>query len=138
MLPQVTNSPTPITATANFGGGVLAQVTHLAYGTVTGSGPGVIANVPEVTFTIAVTNNSGAAVSVDNVQVTAAYGSAKIPGVQANQETTVPLKGALDPGKSGTGTYAFAIPTEEQNNVTVTVWYAENQPTVVFTGSAHQ
>jgi hypothetical protein len=136
-LPGTTEPPTPLKSTATFGGGVSVHVTNIDYGTVTGSGPGVISGQPAVTFTLQITNDSPATIKIDTVQVNVTYGPDSTPAVPSNAQSTQPFSGSLAAGKSATGTYAFSIPVPEQNDVSMTVWYNQGQPTVVLTGSAH-
>ncbi len=92
---------------------------------------------PVVTFTLQLRNSSSTPISTNTVQVQVTYGAGHVPAVPANHATTTPFSGTLKPGDSATGTYAFAIPTNQQNDVTVAVWYAQGKPTVLLTGPAH-
>lgn len=135
-VPLVTLPATPLTATGRFGTGVAVRVLHIAYGTVTGSGPGVLSGRPTVTFTLAITNGSPAPISIDTVQVNASYGSTATPAVAACCGDAQPFGGSLAAGRTATAAYAFAIPVPQQRDVELSVWYGQGVPTVVLTGSA--
>lgn len=129
-----TKSPVPIHSMAPFGGGVSARIVHVAHGTSSGNGPGEIAGQPQVTLTVVIKNGSPKSVPVDTVQVTATYANHQ-PAVPSNDENDRPLAGELKPGRSTTGTYSFVIPTAEQKQVTVAIWYRQDKPTLLFQGS---
>jgi hypothetical protein len=135
-VPLVTAPPTALHATATFGDGVTVHLTNITYDVVSGTGPGVIVGQPAVTFALQITNSSSTAISLDNVQVDVTYGTDATPGVPANQGDTKPFSGSLATSKSASGTYEFSIPTDQQKNVSLTVWYAQGKPTVLLTGSA--
>jgi hypothetical protein len=128
-----TLAPVPITAPADFGGGVSVKVTKIADQSVTDTGPGSIKGQPAVAFTIQLSNQSKTTVSVNTVNVTAGYGNGS-PASPVNESTNPPFKGEVKPGSTALGVYAFAIPTTERDKVSISLWYAQGQPTVVFSG----
>jgi hypothetical protein len=132
---STTQPPRPISSAADFGGGVAARVTKFTHGKEIDTGKGIIAGVPVVTFTIAFSNGTAKAISVNNVQVDVTYGSAQTPAPQSNFAETTALTGSLGAGMTRSGTYAFSIPTTAQQDVEVTVWYATDQPTIALVGS---
>jgi hypothetical protein len=123
----------PITSPAAFGGGVSARVTKVADQTQTDQGRGVITGAPAVAFTVQFSNHSNKPVSVNTVNVTATYGNGT-PAVPANVSSNQPLRNDLKPGGTASGVYAFAIPKSDRHKVSLMVWYAQGQPTVVFSG----
>lgn len=134
-LPEKTLPPVPLTAVANFGGGVSIKVTQIANQTSSDTGPGTIKGQAAVAFTLQLRNESKTTVSVNTVNVTAGYG-AGTPASPVNLSSNPPFKGQVKPGGMATGVYAFAIPTTDRSHVSLTLWYAQGKPTVVFSGSA--
>jgi hypothetical protein len=125
----------PLRSAAPFGNGVSVQIVRTEHGTVTDTGPGVLTGRPEVTFTLRMTNSSRRTINLDTVQVTATYGASASPAVPGNQSTSTPFHGSLRNGGKADAQYSFAIPTAEQNDVRVLVWYRQGEPTVAMTGA---
>jgi hypothetical protein len=130
-----TLAPVALRATAQFGGGVSAQVAQIADQKVSDTGPGNIVGQPAVAFTIEIRNQSKNNVSLSTVNVTATYGSGT-PASPANSASNSAFKGSVKPGGLAKGTYAFAIPTKDRDRVAVSIWYTQGKPTVVFSGKA--
>lgn len=126
--------PVPMSSPAAFGGGVSARVTKAVDQKQTDQGPGVIARARAVAFTLRFTNHSGKPISVNTVNVTATYGHGS-PAVPANLSSNEPLHNHIRPGGTATGVYAFVIPKANRGRVSLAVWYAQDKPTVVFSGS---
>lgn len=129
MLPRV-----PITATAAFGGGISARVARTAAIVVSAHGPGEVSG-PAVAVTIAITNRSEAAIALDSVNVTAAYG-AGAPASPFETKPAAPLRGSLASNATRSGVYVFMIPSTQRSNVTVAVSYSPGHPIAVLQGAA--
>lgn len=132
----VTTKPAvPFSSAASFGGGVSVKVTKIADQTSSDTGPGTIKGEPAVAFTLSFRNDSGAAISVNTVNVTATYGSSDTPASSANSSSNAPFAGTVKPGGTATGVYAFAIPKNARGDVTLQLWYAQGKPVVVISGT---
>lgn len=127
--------PVPVSWTGTFGGGITVSISKVAPVVSDGVGPGEIAGAPAVALTFRLRNASGAAIGLNGIAVTATYGGAATPASPVTDVHEAPLHGSLGNGQSASGTYVFQIPTSRRGQVTVTVSYTANRPTVVFVGS---
>ncbi len=130
-----TKPAVPLTALADFGTGVTARIAGSRLVTSDGKGPGEIAGQPSVAFTVALTNNSGRAVDLTNVTVSAYYGAQSTPASPTNGPPTAPFHGTLARGAATSGTYTFLVPPEGRSDVQLQISYLADQPTVVLRGA---
>jgi hypothetical protein len=100
----------------------------------TASLPGEVSG-PAVRVELELTNSSGASVDLASTVVGLAYGAERIPANTFSTGTSS-LVGPLDTGSSTTGVYVFAVPTDEQGTLRLSVDYMVGVPVVVFEGSA--
>ncbi len=124
----------PLQSPASFGGGVTARVTATAPVTAAGSGPGQISGAPAVAFTLAVDNASGSPVPLDLANVTVTYGADRTPALPVDGDPGRSFPAAASPRSSATAVYVFAVPDDQRSDVTLTLRYSVDRPTVVFTG----
>ncbi len=127
--------PVPITATGDFGNRVTVEVSDVSSLTSAGNGPGQISGEPAAAVVLRLTNASARSVSLENVTVTAGYGRPATPAGLVDDPRAQPFGGEAAPGASAAGTYVFAIPTAERDDVTLTISYSTEWPTVVLTGA---
>lgn len=95
--------------------------------------PGEVAG-PAVRAELEVSNTSAAAVDLSTVVVNLAYGAGRTPANTFSTGTSS-LPTSVAPGATVTGTYVFAVPTDAQDDLRLTVDYSVDVPVVVFEGS---
>ena len=123
--------------TGNFGDGVTVKITKIEGVKSAGSGPGEIAGAPSVAMTITLVNGT-------NQTDPAEHGRGHCD-LRQRPDAGQPLQTAAPsaPASAGTvaarqtaaGTYVFTIPVDQRGNVTVSMSYTANKPTVLFHGS---
>jgi hypothetical protein len=90
---------------------------------------------PAVRVELELTNASGAPADLSTTVVALAYGAERIPANTFSTGTSS-FVGQVDTGSSATGVYVFAVPTDDQASLRLTVDYAVGVPVVVFEGAA--
>lgn len=128
---QATAAPVALTKTGTFGNGVTVKVTSIARVKLAAEGPGEVAG-PGIRVNLAITNSSGADISLDTAAVNLFYGAAKTPASPA-VSTDKSFSGTLANGSTATGVYSFAVPAGA-NPIVLQVSYTSNEPVVVFAG----
>lgn len=128
---QATNPAVPLSATAQFGGGVAASITNLKTLTTQANGPGEISG-PGVQLTIRIDNQTSSELSVGSVAVNLQDANGT-PGSPIDSATH-PFSGLVAAGKSVTAVYVFNLPTEHRNPTTVSITYSTKAPVVLFNG----
>lgn len=134
---QVVRRPVRLDQEAAFGDGVTAKV--LVMDAIAGSESGGFGDIdqPGIKVTIRLTNRTPEAINLDAVVVDATYGSEDAPASPILQDTRADFfSGSLASGRSARGTYLFVIPTDQRDDVTITVSYEPVSPIVAFQGSA--
>jgi hypothetical protein len=96
--------------------------------------PGEVAG-PAVRAELEMVNESGAAVDLSTVVVNLAYGSGRTPANTLSTGTSS-FPASVATGTTATGTYVFEVPSDERDDLRLTVDYAVDVPVVVFEGSA--
>jgi hypothetical protein len=127
-----TTIPAELDSAVDFGTGVVAAVTDVEAVEVVGRLPGERSG-PGVRISIEVTNGSDEQISLDFVTVDLinSEGASAIP---VEEETPRTFSGSLEPGASAVGVYQFFIPSEQRASAFLTVNYASDQPTALFSG----
>lgn len=139
----VTDSPdnpvgeilTPIDQSGAPAPGVTLALTSLTAIDGTADEPGEVAG-PALEIVVSVTNNTGAAISLQSVVVNADYGTDRKPAGELNEQGKLPLSGNVAPGATAEGTYVFTVPTDQRDLVRISVFTSVDSPTVVFEGAA--
>lgn len=134
-LPIPVPGPTvagPIEEEVDFGTGVTASIVDVEAVEVEARLPGERSG-PGVIVTIEVDNGSADAISLDFVTVDLIQrdGASAIP---VGLATPSGLEGDLEPGATSTGRYQFFIPVDQRVSATITVNYAADVPTALFSG----
>lgn len=115
-----------------FGTGVLAAITAVEPIEVTGRAPGERSG-PGVAVTVEISNRSDETISLDAVIVDLiGADGASAPPIEPPER--VSLGGELMAGESANGQYLFFIPADQRASATITVSYAADVPTALFTG----
>lgn len=125
--------PVSLDEPAEFGTGVVAEVVGVESVTVEGGLPGERRG-PGVAITVALTNGTSEAISLDHVIVDLVEpdGGSATP---IDSSGTEPLSGVLEPGATATGTYHYYLPLDAREGVSLTISYATGVPTVVLIGN---
>jgi hypothetical protein len=128
-----TAPPVTLDDVADFGTGVTARVASARAIEAQAHGPGEIAG-PALVFEVVFTNDGREAVDLGSVTVNL-YGSDGTPGIPMSGDPSDPVSGSVGPGRSASGTYVFAIPTDKRSTVTLEVSYTVDTHVVVFQGN---
>ena len=95
--------------------------------------PGEVSG-PAVRAELEVYNSSDAAVDLSTVVVNLAHGAGRTPANTLSTGTSS-LPASVPAGSTVTGTYVFAVPTDDQADLRLTFDYAVDVPVVVYEGS---
>ena len=125
-------SPVTMSATAEFGGGVTANVISRRTVTVKATMPHEISGAAAV-VTIRISNGSSRVVDLGNVVATA-EDAAGTPLVEMLSSPSAPLSGSVASGKDATGVYVFKLPANFRSPLKVSVSYSTTAPVAVFVG----
>lgn len=124
--------PVGLDGVAEFGDGVTARLAGIEAVDVEAALPGEISG-PAVRVTVELTNGSAEALSLDNVAVVVQDpAGVPVPSVASPDEKG--FSGSLEAGASATGTYTFSLDPVDRGEARLTIKYAADAPTVVFTG----
>lgn len=132
-VPGEVADPVDIDDTADAGNGVEVTLSRIRSVEAEANLPGEVGG-PAVAVTVEVANGSRERIDLDRVTVDLATsaGASASPVLDPDLE---PLAGALDAGRTRSGTYVFTLADDERTDVSVRVRYSADTPTVVFTGS---
>jgi len=125
--------PVALTKEAAVGNGVTARVSSIKSVTASASGRGNV-DGPALEVHVRITNGTAKALSLDEVEVALFYTEQDTSASPVADRAGVPFQGTLEPGASAEGTYAFTVPADERDHVTVTVGYTAGAPLLVFSG----
>jgi hypothetical protein len=128
-----TEPAVPLTSTAEFGTGVSARVAGLESVAGEAEGPGEVAG-PSVRASVVLTNDTGAAMSLDTTVVNLYAGDQLTPGEPLSGPGVSVFTGTLAPGASATGVYVFRVAPDLRDRLQITVSYDPTVTTVLFEG----
>ena len=131
--PVATTVPVALDETGDFGTGLTVELTGISPVEGVARAPGEIAG-PALEVSVEALNDSSQDVSLDGVVVFLSYGADRVPASEFGHGSA-PLSGSVAPGAATPGTYVFAVPEGERDDIRVEVSYTGEAPTVVFTGS---
>lgn len=131
--PVSTKPPVELDEAADFGTGLSVRLAGIESVQGVARAPGEIAG-PALEVTVEAANDSPEAVSLDGVVVFLSYGEDRVPASDF-RDGSAPLGGSLAAQSSATGTYVFAVPEEQRDDVRIEMSYTGEAPTVAFTGS---
>lgn len=126
--------PVALAEPSTFGNGVSARLVSIGAFDARAQGPGEISG-PALAVTVELTNSGTTAVSVDTAAVNVYFGANGTPAVRMTDGTGTSLRGSLAAGDSARATYAFAVPADQRDTVTVAVSYLDGSGTAVFSGA---
>ncbi|MCU1615890.1 MAG: hypothetical protein JWO98_3430 [Frankiales bacterium] len=125
--------PVALAETSQVGGGVRARLADLRAVNAHARIPGEVSG-PALRLIVELTNTTGSPVSLDAVAVNLYTGVEGAPAVPVTEQSGPHLTGSLAPGASAEGTYAFTVPQDRRDLVTVTVAVGPQVGTAVFSG----
>lgn len=128
-----TEPPVGLDETGDFGTGLTVRLTGVEPVQGVARAPGEIAG-PALEVTVRATNDSTRPISLDGVIVFLSYGEDRTPATDFGHGSA-PLQGDLAAGSSASGTYVFAVPEDQRDDVRVEISYTGEAPTVAFEGS---
>ncbi|MBC7632321.1 hypothetical protein [Aeromicrobium sp.] len=120
-----------IGATAKFNRGTTARLVKITRVNGKAVLPGEIAG-PAIAVQVSV--YAGERVSFDQTVVNAYSGARDTPAIQLSTGTK-PLTGSLARSRTTTGTYVFAVPDKDLDDVTIEFDFALQEPVTLFTGA---
>lgn len=101
------------------------------------NGPGEVAG-PALRFTLSVRNDTAEAVSLVATVVNLFAGADRAPAAELGEPGGVPLPETVAPGETATGVFVFNVPTDQRDQVQISVDYSVDAPIVLFEGAAPQ
>lgn len=122
---------------APIDGGVTVALDDLEAVEGEASMPGEIAG-PSLRFTVTFTNDSDEAYSLLGAVTNVYYGADQIPAIELAEPGGEPFPQEVAAGKSVTGTFVYNVPTDQRDQVRITVDYDAAEPALVFEGAAPQ
>jgi hypothetical protein len=99
------------------------------------NGPGEVAG-PALRFTLSVRNDTAEAVSLVATVVNVFAGADRAPAAELGEPGGVPLPETVAPGETATGVFVFNVPTDQRDQVQISVDYSVDAPIVLFEGAA--
>lgn len=132
--PRYTAPPAAFSGKAAYSDGVSLAITKVEQGTVQEQGPGAFTGDPKTMITVALTNGSKAAIKLDQVVVSARYGSPARVARPTYGSGAKDFSGTVAPGKTATATYSFSVPTTQLKNVTMAVDFDGLHAAATFRG----
>lgn len=128
-----TLTPVALDQSVDFGDGVTARLDDIKAITAEAHGVGETSG-PALVVVVEVTNTGSAPVSLGTVAVNAYLGTDGRPAGRLQGDSGLPFGGSLQPGASAQAVYAFTVPLEERDLVTVTVGVTPESGIAVFAG----
>jgi hypothetical protein len=126
--------PVALDQSVDFSDGVGARLVDIKAITAEAHGAGEVSG-PALAVVVELTNTSGVAVSLDTVAVGVYLGSDGAPARRLQADSGMPFSGTLAAGASAQAVYAFSVPADRRDLVTVTVGHTPETGTAVFAGS---
>jgi hypothetical protein len=99
------------------------------------NGPGEVAG-PALRFTLNVRNETAEPVSLVATVVNLFAGADRAPAAELGEPGGVPLPESVAPGGTATGVFVFNVPTDQRDQVQISVDYSVDAPIVLFEGAA--
>lgn len=132
---RVTAPPAPFASPVTYPDGVKLAITGITQGTSQGKGPGVFVGSPRTAVALDLTNGTTADIGLDHVVVTMTYATPRLVASPVYEDGTLDLTGTVKPGEKATATYMFSVPTDQLDNVTMSVDFDGVHAAATFEGS---
>lgn len=133
--PSVKADPADISDAVSYDDGVSVTIDDVSFAAETSQGPGSFPDREYARLTITVDNDSSEAIDLGTSVLTLldASGTAAVRVYAAEAEAT-DFAGVLAAGRSATAAYAFAIPADARDEVTLVVDFDGDHTSAVFRG----
>lgn len=120
---------------ADIGGDVSVALSKIEAIEGEAQGPGEISG-PSIRFTVTFTNKSDAAYSLAGAVTNLYFGPDQIPAIPLQGPGGASFPSEVKPGETATGTFIYNVPTDQRDQVRITVDYEAAEPALVFEGPA--
>jgi hypothetical protein len=127
-------SPVPLDQPTDYGDGVSARLVDIKAVDAQAHGAGETSG-PALAVIVELTNTTGEAMSLDTVAVNMYLGAGGSPAARIQSESGAPFSGSLEAGATAQAVYAFTVPVDRRDLVTVTVGRTPESGTAVFSGA---
>lgn len=124
----------PLDEPADLGNGVTVKVSKVEAVEGEAQGPGEIAG-PGLRVTVTVVNDTSEALPMDLALANLYYGKDERPAGTQSGPGLSPLAQPIPAGDEASGTYVFAVPVADRDQIKVEFSYTTAAPTVIFNGS---
>lgn len=133
--PSVKAAPADISDPVSYDDGVSVAIDDITFAAETAQGPGSFPDREYARLTITVDNGSSHAIDLGTSVLTLldADGATAVR-VYAAEADTIDLAGVLAAGETATAAYAFAIPADARDEVTLVVDFDGDHTSAVFRG----
>lgn len=133
--PTVKADPADTADPVTYDDGVTVRIDDVTFSKETAQGPGSFPDREYARLTMTIDNDSSEAIDLGTSVLTLldAGGTAAVR-VYAAEAKTIDFAGTLAAGKSATATYAFAIPSDARDEITLVVDFDGDHTSAVFRG----
>jgi hypothetical protein len=133
--PTVKADPADTSDAVSYDDGVSVRIDDVSFGKETSQGPGSFPGREYARLTITIDNGSSDSIDLGTSVLTVldASGATAVRVYAAEAEVT-DFAGTVAAGKSATATYAFALPVDARDEVTVVVDFDGDHTSAVFRG----
>lgn len=131
---RLSASPVPFDGRAVYSDGVALQVRAVTSGTSTATGAGAQPGQDVTSLTLALSNGSATSIDLTGVVVSASYGPSDTPADPVYGEGQEDFAGTAEPGGVLSARYSFAIPSDQLDDVTVTMDFDGRHAPAVWRG----
>jgi hypothetical protein len=126
--------PVALGGSTTYSDGVAARLVDVKAVTAAARLPGETAG-PALAVIVELTNTTAEGVSLDTVAVNLYVGTEGVRAARVQADSGAPFSGTLAAGASAQAIYAFSVPEDQRNAVTVTVGHSPEAGTAVFSGA---
>jgi len=127
-------APVALDQPTGYADGTSARLVDIKAVTAQAHGAGETSG-PALAVIVELTNTTDEAMSLDTVAVNMYLGTEGSPAARVQSESGNPFSGSLEPGATAQAVYAFTVPVDRRDLVTVTVGRAPESGTAVFAGA---
>lgn len=133
--PTVQADPADTTGSVSYDDGVSVSIDEITFEEETSQGPGSFPGREYARLTITIDNGSSEAIDLGTSVLTLLdAGGATAVRVYAAEAEAIDFAGTLAPGETASAAYAFAIPADARDEVTLVVDFDGDHTSAVFRG----
>jgi hypothetical protein len=132
--PTVSASPAAFSGTVRYTDGLKLAVTGVDQAKVTDQGPGEFPGEPKTQISLRMTNGGHDTVRLNQVVVTAIYGTARRQARPVYDNRSRDFSGVLKPASSATAVYSFSVPKADLDQLTMLVDFDARYTVATFQG----